>query len=93
MNASQRAAQQLQEAESGVFSGLGGSIVPGLGSSGSTNGSGAAGGGFANVGGSTGDGGAAIGDAWNKAKQWMGTVAEKVEGMENEVWRRVNNDK
>lgn len=34
--------------------------------------------------------GAMAGNAWNVAKGWMGSVAEKAEQVENEVWRRVN---
>lgn len=98
MSASQRAVQERQESESGVFAGLSGGTLGAFGANNSSNNVGvlgsASGSGITGSGAGSSDGqGGGMGDAWNVAKQWIGTAAEKLEGVENEVWKRLNEKK
>lgn len=97
MTASQRAIQELQEAENNSNSVNGflstvrrgsASLFDGSGGNGSGIGSGL-GGGFVNGGAGEGYQEAAQ-EAWNSARKFFGSVGEKLGEVEGEVWRRVN---
>jgi len=94
MTASQRAVQELQEAEAGSVNGVFATLRRGSGGifDGTIGGNASGGPGVLHGPGDEGWEGRSkevVGEAWKGARRFLGSVGEKLGEMEGEVWKRV----